>query len=915
MGLKGLEAQSQIKDDFKCTTCKVRCPSQNGLEQHYFGKQHLYNMKILKAKQKDRTKEAEEKDLLQATPNASVQDPEKKNASAIPTSRPSVQDPEKKKASSIHHSINSILKARQKVGTNEAEEKELLQATPSASVQEPEKKKASAIPTSRPIVQETEKKKPSAIPTSRPKIVMPDTGDLSPIRKPPKPLQGKGDGLRHQDNKIECTLCGMHFKSTSLFARHCSTSEDHQKAIARSEEKMKSVNDVPTEDVSNTTSSDDKSRVNRGGGGKDCPTNVAEPHSQQIPGTSNRESPCIDENYDQPTIPHQSQSENADQHNIPHQSQSDVDQMRQHQQIIQQQQQQQLFQQELLHQQFLQQQQAYAHLYGAGGVAPAVNLANLPTPMLPSQVPVNNIGFACRQHNIAQLQAELRRQEAMQQQEIQAEAQRQAELQRQAQMVEMHKAAIAKQAIEALQRQRAEEMQRQAQLIQQAEIQKKQAEIEKQRVAEQKKQEEIRQAAEERRKKQDEMLRQIEMNRREEAKRLEEIETTSIGQSSSDEPAQNWQTSRLKMQIEDRKKKDEVIKEDSGNKIKQLLNRNKQREKGDSVLLEEEISKQEEELSKQEEESNRLLALEEEERLRRAKQEREQQEDERRRIEQLLWKEKRENENLEDFPTLPGTNISDEQSARPDHKTIVEEQKRILMDIKKQAEDKKKREEEDRHLVEELERQNVMNGALNGIKTIQQKMEEDNRRREMERIAREGQEDRIRRLKRESERKTLMRNAQEKMKTEDDMRRRQVEQTRREALEKEGEERIRRAKEAERKRKISIVKKDELHLGDIRDNTEEEDLVKLTGVPMEEDFPDLLKLAEIKRKEKQDQEMQKRLAEEKLEKEKQEKLKQKEAKEMEEYERERRQMAEELKKRRHEQELEFHRQTVNLEEG
>merc|ERR1719402_108182 len=104
MGLKGLEAQSQIKDDFKCTTCKVRCPSQNGLEQHYFGKQHLYNMKILKAKKKDGTKEAEEKDLLQATPSASV------------------QEPEKKKASSIHHSINSILKSKQKVGTNEAEE-------------------------------------------------------------------------------------------------------------------------------------------------------------------------------------------------------------------------------------------------------------------------------------------------------------------------------------------------------------------------------------------------------------------------------------------------------------------------------------------------------------------------------------------------------------------------------------------------------------------------------------------------------------------------------------------------------------------------------------------------------------------------------------------------------------------------
>merc|ERR1719402_1656371 len=245
MGLKGLEAQSQIRDDFKCTTCKVRCPSQNGLEQHYFGKQHLYNMSILKAKQKDGTKEAEEKDLLQATPSASVQEPEKKNASEIPTSRPSVHETKIKKASSIHHSIHSILKAKQTDGTKEAEEKDLLQTTPSASVPEPEKKKAPAIP------------------TSRPKIVMPDTDDLSPIRKPPKPLQGKGDGLRHQDNKIECTLCGMHFKSTLLFDRHCSTSEDHQKAIARSEEKMKSVNDVPTEAVSNTTSSDDKSRVNR----------------------------------------------------------------------------------------------------------------------------------------------------------------------------------------------------------------------------------------------------------------------------------------------------------------------------------------------------------------------------------------------------------------------------------------------------------------------------------------------------------------------------------------------------------------------------------------------------------------------------------------------------------------------------
>merc|ERR1711874_339802 len=107
--------------------------------------------------------------------------------------------------------------------------------------------------------------------------------------------------------------------------------------------------------------------------------------------------------------------------------------------------------------------------------------------------------------------------------------------------------------------------------------------------------------------------------------------------------------------------------------------------------------------------------------------------------------------NLEGFPTLPGAHGSHGQRAGPDHERIVEEQNRILMDIKKQAEEKRKREEEDRHLVEELEKENVMNereeprrvGAHSGVNTIQQKMEDENRRQEMEFTAREGQEDRI----------------------------------------------------------------------------------------------------------------------------------------------------------------------------
>merc|ERR1711874_940669 len=127
-----------------------------------------------------------------------------------------------------------------------------------------------------------------------------------------------------------------------------------------------------------------------------------------------------------------------------------------------------------------------------------------------------------------------------------------------------------------------------------------------------------------------------------------------------------------------------------------------------------------------------------------------QQLDERRRIEKLLWKEKMEGENHGAFPTLTEasgedkTSDDDEQIRDLQHERIVQELNRILLQIQREAEEKQRREESDRHLVEQMERQRVMDeirlreehrrmGEGQGVMTIQQKMEEERRRQETER--------------------------------------------------------------------------------------------------------------------------------------------------------------------------------------
>merc|ERR1711874_684553 len=97
------------------------------------------------------------------------------------------------------------------------------------------------------------------------------------------PLQGLGDGMRHKDNIIECGACGMQFKSTRLFAKHCSTSKEHQQATARVEQKMLAdAEEKRMEEMSNKMRSTEKVQKNDNESGESRPLTLSKTASQQI---------------------------------------------------------------------------------------------------------------------------------------------------------------------------------------------------------------------------------------------------------------------------------------------------------------------------------------------------------------------------------------------------------------------------------------------------------------------------------------------------------------------------------------------------------------------------------------------------------------------------------------------------------
>merc|ERR550519_302702 len=171
--------------------------------------------------------------------------------------------------------------------------------------------------------------------------------------------------------------------------------------------------------------------------------------------------------------------------------------------------------------------------------------------------------------------------------------------------------------------------------------------------------------------------------------------------------------------------------------------------------------------------------------------------------------------------------------------------------------------------------------------------------RQVEKGEDENQVERIRRLKRESDKRSLLKREEYNKKQRDEyLKKIEEEKIRYEIMEKERLEALRRVKEKERQKKISLINSEEIAVSP--NNTETEP--QLSEVPIDGNIEKLLHEAKLNNEKKRRE--RERLNSDKREKDES----------MQEYEKERREMAEELKKRRYEQDLEYARRNLHLDE-